>query len=121
MRYIRENYLDGVISYGYKFIIGLIIGLISAWIGGILSILLYVYYDPGYISEQIDSLIIKLEELGMDETLIIKQEKDLIDSFTLIGQLKTLFIKTPIFVIVLSLIISAFVKKQKDTDTGQIL
>lgn len=121
MKYIRDNYLDGVISYGYKFLIGLIIGLISAWIAGILSIMLYVYYDPGYISDQIDKLIIKFEELGMDETVIFKQEQKLKDSFTLNGQIKTLLIKVPVFEIVLSLIISAFVKKEKNIGTDHML
>lgn len=121
MKYIRDNYLNGVISYGYKFLIGLIIGLISAWIGGILSVALYVYYDPGFIAEQIDKLIIKFEDLGMDETVVFKQEQKLKDSFTLIGQIKTIFIRTPIFIIILSLIISVFVKKEKETGTNQML
>ena len=121
MKNIRDNYLNGVISFGYKFLTGLIIGIVSGWIAGIIGIILYVYYDPGFIVEQIDELIIKLEDMGLEETVIDKQESDIRKGFTLTGQLKTMFINTPIFTVILSLIVSALVKKEKNSDSDQVL
>ncbi|MBN2175856.1 MAG: DUF4199 domain-containing protein [Bacteroidales bacterium] len=121
MRYIRDKYFNGTISYLNKSIIGLIIGLVSGWLAGLFGILLFTYYDPGFMEGQIDRFIIMLEEMGLDEAGVMKQEQRIRESFTLTGQLKAMFIRTPIFAFILSLIIAAFVKKQKTDNESTVL
>ncbi|MCB2221696.1 MAG: DUF4199 domain-containing protein [Bacteroidetes bacterium] len=121
MRTIRDKYFNGYISYGHKFLVGLIIGLVSGWIAGLFGLLLYVYYDPGFIADQIDKFVIKLEEYGVDETTLMKQEESMREGFTAMGQIKSMLIRTPIFTVVLSLIVAAFVKKEINKDDGKVL
>ncbi|HPE56618.1 MAG TPA: DUF4199 domain-containing protein [Bacteroidales bacterium] len=121
MRKIRDRYLNGTISFINKFLIGLIVGLVSGWISGIFGLLLFTYYDPGFINGQIDIFIDKLAQYGLDDAAITKQEENLRQGFTQIGQIKNMLIRTPIFTIILSLIIAAFVKKEINKDDGVVM
>jgi hypothetical protein len=113
MKLVRDKYFGGTITYLNRAVVGLIIGLVSGWLAGLFGILLYTYYDPAFIAGQIDQLMIKLEEMGLDEAAIMKQEQNIREGFTLTGQIKAMFIRTPIFAVVLALIVAAFVKKEK--------
>jgi len=121
MKEVREQVYGGVLPYGNRFLVGLIVGLIGGWISGLFSMVLFNLYDPGFIEDQILQFSEKLIEYGVDEAGALEQENKIREGMTIAGRLKSLLIYAPIFSAVLSLIVAAFVKKELNANNDKVM
>jgi len=110
---VRESVIDKNLNYGNRFLTGLIVGLTAAWLSGLFSYLLFQIIDPNYMLTQVEGFSETLINMGLTEDNAYAKVDEMKISFLPIEQIKTNFLKTPAFFVVLSLIISAFIKRQK--------
>jgi len=92
---VRETVIDQSLNYGNRFLTGLIVGIIASWVSGIFSYLLFQVIDPEWnwtLSAPVDDAKEGLEPAK---------------------QFLSGFVYAPAFYIVVSLIVSAFVKEKK--------
>ncbi|PKP53245.1 MAG: hypothetical protein CVT92_05010 [Bacteroidetes bacterium HGW-Bacteroidetes-1] len=108
----RDLDLSGRISYLQALQVGFVVLLVSGYLGNLFSFVLNEYVDPEYMRRHVDNLIYSLEGKVPEETLdtmIEKFEENLVPLKTLIKG----FWLTPLIGLVLSAIISIFIKKDK--------
>jgi hypothetical protein len=110
---VRESVIDKKLNFGHRFLPGLIVGLTAGWLSGLFSYLLFQIIDPDYMLIQAEGFAETLIGMGLSEDDAFAQVDEIKISLLPIEQLKTNLLKTPAFFIILSLIISAFIKKEK--------
>jgi hypothetical protein len=114
---LRDEDLGKKISYLQALLGGAVILLISMYLSGIFSYLLNGIIDPQYIPNLADDAIIKYEDMNLPE----EQMNDIRLKFDEAKDATAAFIKSiwmsPLVAIILSAIISLFIKKDK---TGEI-
>lgn len=112
----RDLQLEGKITFLQSLIAGFVVLLVSGYISNIFSYLLNAVIDPEYMTRQIDNFIYawegKMPEDALDQTIQkIEEGIDPVKAF-----LKNLYI-TPISALIVSAIISIFIKKDKTSDS----
>jgi len=113
---IRDKVFEGVLSYGSRVLAGFLIGFAASVLSGLFGFWFFVYYDPGFIMDRVPDFVDSLIEMGAPEEAAYDAEKDIIDGFSVKGQMKSIFMKGPIIYAVLALIIAAFIKKKPESD-----
>ena len=113
---IRDKVFDGVLSYGARALSGFIIGFVASTLSGLFSFWFFTYFDPGFITDRIPEFVDNLIDKGVPEDQAYEMEEKISEGFTTSGQMKTIFMKSPIIYAVLALIVSAFIKKKIETD-----
>lgn len=106
----RDLQLDGKITFLQAFLVGGVTLLIASYINSLFGFVLNQYIDPEYLTRQMDNLISNLEGKvpeDMMDGIIEKMEEN---SDAMKNFIKGLWM-TPIFAIVISAIISLFIKK----------
>lgn len=119
MKKVRSYSGDNGLSYVKRVIIGVIVGVISAWLAAATSYLVFHIIDPDFIPRQLEGFAETLIDFGINEDEAFETVDKMRDEMTPIGQLKNGLIKTPLIYIVISMIIAAFVSKNitpKETD-----
>jgi len=110
----RDNYLNGVMSYGKAFGSGFAIGLISSLIMGIFTYFFVVYIDTGLIAE----IMLKSEESMLTQNPNMTDEQvdqalKMVSIFTTPVMMSVMgFIVNLITSVILSLIIAIFAKRE---------
>ncbi len=110
---VRETVIDQTLNYGGRFFTGLIIGVIAAWVSGVFSYLLFQVIDPEWMVQQIEGMADMLMNMGVPEDDAYQQVDDAKENLKPAKQFLSAFVYAPIFYIVVSLIVSAFVKEKK--------
>lgn len=110
---VREKVFDQSLNYGSRFLSGLIVGVIAAWLSGLFSYLLFQIIDPDYMLMQIEGFAETLMNMGVPEGDAYDQVDKIKEGLKPTEQLITGLLKTPAFYIVVSLIVSAFIKGKK--------
>ncbi len=108
----RDESLGEKITYIQALIVGFVVLLVSGYLNNIFSYILNTIVDPGYMARQVDNMIAAWEGKIPEESLdlmIEKIEENMEPTKTL---LKGLWI-TPLIGLVVSAIISIFIKKDK--------
>lgn len=106
----RDLQLEGKITFLQAFLVGGVTLLIASYINSLFGFVLNQYIDPEYLTRQMDNLISNLEGKvpeDMMDGIIEKMEEN---SDAMKNFIKGLWM-TPIFAIVISAIISLFIKK----------
>ncbi len=111
----RNKVLNGHISYGNAFIAGLLIVIFSAILSSFFSFILMRFIDPGLIEQLVSKTEEKMLNQGLNDEqieLIIERTRKMVASpfSVVIGLLGMIIIGT-----ILSLITSAFIKKEGNT------
>ncbi len=117
----RDKVLDGSISYGQALIVGLLIVVFSTILSSFYSLIFNLYIDPEYTKRVMEATknwqFDFLTRMGTPEASIEdamdKMDKQMAGSTPLKSFFAGLYISA-IFGFILSLIISAFVKKNKN-------
>ncbi len=110
---VRETVIDQSLNYGNRFLTGLIVGIIAAWVSGIFSYLLFQIIDPEWMLLQIEGMADMLINMGLSEDDAYAQVDDAKEGLEPAKQFLSGFVYAPAFYIVVSLIVSAFVKEKK--------
>lgn len=113
---VRETVIDQTLNYGGRFFTGLIVGVLAAWISGLFSYLLFQVIDPDWMLQQIEDMAEMLMNMGLSEDDAYQQVDDAKARLEPAKQLLSAFVYTPAFYIVVSLIVSAFVKEKKKAE-----
>lgn len=113
---VRETVIDQTLNYGGRFFTGLIVGIVAAWISGLFSYLLFQVIDPEWMLQQIEGMADMLMNMGLPEDDAYAQVDDARENLKPAKQFLSAFVYTPAFYIVVSLIVSAFVKEKKKTE-----
>ena len=113
---IRESVVDQSLNFGSRFLSGLIVGVIAAWVSGLFSYLLFQIIDPDFMLTQIEGFADTLMNMGLSEDDAYEKVDEIKEGLKPAEQLITGFLKTPAFYIVVSLIVSAFMKEKKVND-----
>ncbi len=106
----RDLQLEGKITYLQAFLVGVVTLLVASYINSLFGFVLHQYIDPEYLTRQMDNFINNLEGKvpeNMMDGIIEKMEEN---SDAMKNLIKGLWM-TPIFAIVVSAIISLFIKK----------
>lgn len=111
----RDLQLEGKISWLQAFIAGVVMLLITMYVNSIFSLLLNEYIDPEYLPRQLDNFMASMEgKLPEDKLEEIRESVE-----ENAGGMKA-FIKglwmSPIVALVVSAIISLFIKKDKTAE-----
>ena len=108
----RDGILGGNINFGRCFFMGLTIGFFTFILSGIFSLIFNNLFDPGYITKQMTEMLQGLAEKGVpDEQIALIQEK--MEANLKIGpQILGILSNSLIFSSVVSLIVSAFIRKK---------
>lgn len=117
MNSYRDRSLSGKIDFKKCFMIGLIIGLVGFIISTAYNLIFMTYIEPNAMEEGINKFIEKWGDRMTAEQLddtISKMQKRMTPS----SQIKTSLISGAIISILLSLIVSAFIKKDKSASEG---
>ena len=106
----RDLMLSGKITFLQSFIVGAVTLIIMSYINSLFSFVLNEYIDPAYMTTQLDNFIANMEGKVPEETLdtIIESMEANLDPTK--GLVKGLWI-TPLVGIVVSAIVSLFIKK----------
>lgn len=117
MNSYRDRSLGGKIDFKRCFLIGLIIGLVGFIISSAYNLIFMTYIEPGAMEEGINKFIEKwgdkMTEEQLDDT-ISKMQKRMTPSV----QIKSGLITGAVISVILSLIVSAFIKKDKTVSEG---
>ncbi|MDD5508434.1 MAG: DUF4199 domain-containing protein [Bacteroidales bacterium] len=117
MNSYRDRYLGGKIDFKRCFLIGLIIGLVGFIISAAYNLIFMTYIEPGAMEEGVNKVIEKWGDKMTEEQLddmISKMQKRMTPS----AQIKSSLITGAIISALLSLIVSAFIKKDKTVSEG---
>jgi uncharacterized membrane protein YraQ (UPF0718 family) len=108
----RDEALGEKITYIQALIVGFVVLLVSGYLNNFFSYILNTYVDPEYMARQLDNMIAawegKMPEESLDQ-MIEKVEENMEPTSAL---LKGIWI-TPLIGLVVSAIISIFIKKDK--------
>jgi len=121
IKHVRDKIFGETLIYGKRFLVGFIIGLIGTWISVIFSFIFFKYFDPDYLPGQVENFAEKLIEWGVPEEDAWLQEEKMTESLKPLNQLKNGLIKLPLIYGGVSLIISAFVKKNRVSAEDKVL
>ena len=116
IRKVRTEADDKSLKFMYRFLAGLIVGVVSGWVGGLFSYLLFQVIDPDYMPNLAEGFAEWMIEVGVPEEDAYKSADDIKKGFEPMEQLKSNLLKMPAFYIVVSLIVSAFIKTKKEED-----
>jgi Na+/H+-dicarboxylate symporter len=116
IRKVREETDDKSLKFGYRFLTGLIVGVVSTWVSGLFSYLLFQVIDPNHMPNLAEGFAESLMDFGVPEEDAYKSVDDMKKGFEPVEQLKSNLINMPAFYIVISLIVSAFMKTKKTQD-----
>jgi len=109
IKYRQVNF-EGRISYGQLFIAGALILLVSSVVGSLFSYLFYQVYEPDlmmrYAQEMLDSYVGRIPEQQFD-----MMEERIMKNLEPGRQLMSMLINIPVSSIVISAIVSLFIKK----------
>jgi hypothetical protein len=117
---IRKKVPDQTLNYLSRFLSGLIVGVIAGWVSGLFSYLLFNVIDPNYMLNQVENFADTLFNYGMSEDDVYETIDKMKESLQPVEQLKSNLLKMPAFYIVLSLIISAFIKSKENENTETV-
>jgi hypothetical protein len=112
----RDKYLQGKINFGLAFLSCVIIGFIGFIISGIYSFIFYKYFDPQLLVQMHDRALEMFQNMPnipqerMDK-IMQRMEKNLTPTGMIISSIKMAVIGSIIF----ALIISLFIKKEKES------
>ncbi len=108
----RDKSLGGKIDYAKSFLSGLLICTFAMVLSGLFNFVFYNYFDPDYMPKMLDNMVEMFENLNMSEEqidlAIARSEKNMKPINQLISTLYT----GPIAGVILSLIVSIFIKKE---------
>lgn len=113
IRKVRETVIDQSLNYGGRFLTGLIVGVIAAWVSGLFSYLLFQVIDPEYMLIQIEGMADMFMNMGMSEDDAYARVDEAREDLKSAKQFLSGFVYAPAFYIVVSLIVSAFMKEKK--------
>ena len=109
----RDLYLDGNITYGKSFSVGFMIGLFASIISSIYIFLFFQYFDPGMLTEILNSAEQKILETNPNIS-----DADLEMALKISAKFSTpvmiavwAFVANVIVSVIISLIVSIFIKK----------
>jgi hypothetical protein len=120
---IRDKFSDGKTTFSNAFIIALTTGMIAVLIQSLFVLVLYLLFKDFYDSNNEKMMLSSIEwmEENSAPAESIDQVYDGIDKMkntTPIESFIDIFYKSAIFTIILSLLIAAFVKKEKVNENG---
>jgi hypothetical protein len=111
----RIGFLDGNIKYLQCVLIGLIVIMLSGILSSLFSYILNNFIDPDMMKKQLDLFIEKMQSYNIPEEklneIIEKTSKSIDPS----SQLRNYLIYVPCFSVVVSFIVSIFVRKKDNT------
>lgn len=110
----RDKSLGGKISFSTCFLSGLIIGLIGFIISAIYSFVFYKYFEPDLLAESFEKFIEMMENMGLSGEQLDEIVQKSADKFNPESQLRSGLISGGVIAVIMSLIVSAFVKKQSN-------
>jgi hypothetical protein len=108
----RDGFLGGSINFGRCFLMGLTIGFFTFILSGVFSLLFNNLFDPEYISKQVSEMMQGLSEKGVTEDQIAVIQEKMEANLKLAPQLLGVLTNSIIFSAVISLIVSAFIRKK---------
>jgi len=114
----RDKYLGGKINYGKAFLQGLSIGFVALFISGVFNLIFFLVFDPDFMTNMLNEFTQSLSEKGVPEEQLIKIRENIEDGQKPLKQLLGIFINPIIFSAIISLIVSAFIRK-KDKSLSQ--
>jgi len=110
----KKKILNGSISYLECLIAGFITGVIAFYISGAFNYILYGLIDKDYIPQQIEKFAEMLQNYNLDESKIQEQVQKMSDKMQPLKQFTTSLYSSPIISLVISAIISIFIKKKDE-------
>ena len=108
----RDKSLGGEITFSTCFISGLIMGLIGFVISALYSFVFYKYFEPDLLAESFEKFVEMMENMGLPDEQLDEVIRRSADKFNPEAQLRSQMISGGIIAVIMSLIVSAFVKKQ---------
>ncbi len=112
MNAYRDKSLGGEISFSTCFLSGLIMGLIGFVISALYSFVFYKYFEPDLLAESFEKFVEMMENMGLSGEQLDEVIRKSADKFNPEAQLRSQMISGGIIAVIMSLIVSAFVKKQ---------
>ena len=110
----RDKSLGGEISFGTCFFSGLIMGLIGFIISALYSFVFYKYFEPDLLAESFEKFVEMMENMGLPDEQLDEVIRRSVDKFNPEAQLRSQMISGGAIAVIMSLIVSAFVKKQSN-------
>ncbi|MCK4677994.1 MAG: DUF4199 domain-containing protein [Bacteroidales bacterium] len=110
----RDKSLGGEISFSTCFLSGLIMGLIGFVISAIYTFVFYKYFEPDLLAESFEKFVEMMENMGLPEEQLDEIIQKSADKFNPESQLRSSLITGGVIAVIISLIVSAFVKKQSN-------
>lgn len=115
---VRESVDDKTLNYGMRVLTGVIVAVVAGWVSGAFSYLLFNVIDPDHMMRLAEDFGETLMGFGVPEEEAYKSVDDMKEGFKPMEQIKSNFLNMPAFYIVVSLIVSAFIKSKKPDGTA---
>ncbi|GHA77539.1 DUF4199 domain-containing protein [Pontibacter akesuensis] len=103
----------GYMSYGKGLGIGIVVMVIASIISGIFSYIYIAFIDPSVVDKMIEASVAQMAGFGLDEEMLDQQRDQMAEGFTPLKQLTNAVIGGLFMGLLLSLIISAIMKKNR--------
>ncbi len=111
----RVKYSDGQIKYWSCVLQGFLIVLIGGLLASVLNFLFYNYVAPEYMAKQLEGFMMKLQEYNLPQEKIDQIYEKTQSRMQPLNQLLSMLMFVPAMAAILSLIVSAFVKKKDNS------
>lgn len=111
----RVKYSDGQIKYWPCVLQSFLIVLIGGLLASIINFLFYNYVAPEYMAKQLESFMTKLQEYNLPQEKIDEIYESTQSRMQPLNQLLSALMFIPAMAAILSLIVSAFVKKKDNS------
>jgi hypothetical protein len=115
MNEIKRKILNGNISYLQCLISGFITGVIAFYISGVFNYILFGMIDKEYMPQQIEKFAEMLQQYNMDADKLQLQIEKMRNNLDPIKQFVTSLYSSPLIALVISAIVSIFIKKKDDS------
>jgi hypothetical protein len=114
MNQYKRKILGGQITYWQCFFVGLVMAMVAMWLSGIFNYLFYGLYDTAYMPKQVDKFAEMMQGYGLPDDKLQEQVQKMQEKMNPLKQFITNLYMVPAISVVISLIISAFIKKNDE-------
>ncbi|MFZ4398641.1 MAG: DUF4199 domain-containing protein [Bacteroidales bacterium] len=121
MNQYKRKILEGQINYWQCFFAGLVMALVAMWFSGIFNYLFYGLYDTEYMPKQIEKFAEMMQGYGLEGDKLHEQVFNMQEKMQPLKQFISNLYMVPAISIVISLIVSAFIKKNDETAPKDVI
>jgi len=121
MNQYKRKILGGQITYWQCFFAGLVMAIVAMWLSGIFNYLFYGLYDTEYMPRQVERFAEMMQGYGLPEDKLQEQVLKMHEKMNPLKQFISNLYMVPAISIVVSFIVSAFIKKNDEAIPHDVL